>query len=488
MAKKSIKINAILNAVRLVMGMLFQLITYPYVTRVLQAEYLGKVTYSQSIVSYFSLIAALGVGTYAVREGSKYRANKERIEQFASEVFTSNIITTLISYLLLMAVLFAVPKFHTYIPLIAVLSMSIIFTTIGVDWVNVIFEDFLVITVRSIAIQIINMFLIFLLVKDTSDYYIYAVLTISSSMIICVWNFFYCRKYIHIHIIRTCNFFKHVKLMVVFFANSLAITVYCNADSTMIGWIIGDSCVGIYAVAVKVYSIVKGLLASVYTVCIPRLSNYYSKEDYKSFQSLIEKVISGLFVISLPSMVGLIMLAKPIIILLAGAGYESAIVTLRILSIALIFAVVGGVFSNCVNIPMGKERVSLLATIIAAVINVGLNVIVIPIWKHNGAAVTTVIAELSVLVICFIYNSEIRKLISWNKIIKSAVQAIVGSVGVALACLVVQKNSNSQIVCCVVSFGLSIIMYFLIMLALNNELVFDTAYRIRLQIKKMKNR
>ena len=479
MNTKSIKINAVLNAMRLVLGMLFQLITYPYVTRVLHAEYLGRVTYSQSIVSYFSLIAALGVGTYAVREGAKFRNERSKIEQFASEVFTTNIITTIFAYILLGIVLLTFSKFQEYTSLIVLLSSSILFTTIGIDWINVIFEDFLIITLRGIAIQFINMILIFLFVKSQEDYYLYAFLTITSSLIICVWNFFYCRRYIHIRITKACNFFKHIKLMVVFFANSLAITIYCNADSTMIGWSIGDACVGIYAVAVKVYSIVKGLLASVYTVCIPRLSNYYSNGEINHFSQLIEKIMSGLIIISVPTMTGLIMIAKPIVLVLAGSGYESAVFTLQILSVALIFAVIGGMFSNCFNIPMGKERLSLVATMIAAFLNIALNVIVIPRWKHDGAAVTTVIAELSVLLICFFANKDIRKIIHWKRIAINATQSIIGSVVVALLCWIVEMYINNNLICCAISFIAAVVLYIVVLYVLKNELIMDTILRIK---------
>ena len=67
MIKKSLSINAILNAMRSVLNMLFPLITYPYITAVLSVEELGKYNFSLSIVNYFALIAGLGVSSYAIR-------------------------------------------------------------------------------------------------------------------------------------------------------------------------------------------------------------------------------------------------------------------------------------------------------------------------------------------------------------------------------------------------------------------------------------
>ena len=77
MKEKSIKINAVLNVMKTVLSLVFPLITFPYITRVLQVNAIGKYDFSVSVISYFSLIAALGITTYAVREGTKYRGDQE---------------------------------------------------------------------------------------------------------------------------------------------------------------------------------------------------------------------------------------------------------------------------------------------------------------------------------------------------------------------------------------------------------------------------
>ena len=65
--QKSLKKNAALNMIKTVMSLVFPLITFPYSSRVLGPAFLGKVHFAQSVVSYFSLAASLGIGTYAVR-------------------------------------------------------------------------------------------------------------------------------------------------------------------------------------------------------------------------------------------------------------------------------------------------------------------------------------------------------------------------------------------------------------------------------------
>ena len=101
MKNKSLKVNAFLNGFKTFLNFLFPLITFPYISRVLSVEEIGKYNFSNSIISYFLLLAALGIDKYAIREGAKYRENKERFSSFASEIFSFNIVSTLVSYSLL---------------------------------------------------------------------------------------------------------------------------------------------------------------------------------------------------------------------------------------------------------------------------------------------------------------------------------------------------------------------------------------------------
>ena len=62
----SLKKNFILNVLLTLSTILFPLITFPYVSRVIGPAGVGKVTFATSIISYFSMFAQLGIA-YAVQ-------------------------------------------------------------------------------------------------------------------------------------------------------------------------------------------------------------------------------------------------------------------------------------------------------------------------------------------------------------------------------------------------------------------------------------
>lgn len=483
--QKSVGVNAVLNAIKASLSVIFPLITFPYATRVLGVENLGKVNYSQSIEHYFALIAALGITTYAVREGSKLRDDKTKIEQFTNEVFTLNICTTACSYILLFFLLIVSKKMEEYRLLILLQSLSIIFSTIGVDWLNTIYEDYLLITVRGIITNIASMVVLFLLVKTPEDYYIYAMLTVLTNAIIGISNLYYCRRYTKIKICFDRKIFRHLKSSIIFFANSLAVSIYVSADTTMLGWMVGDYYVGIYAVAVKVYNIIKTMLASLYVVAIPRLSYYVGSHNEDEFKKLYSKILTYLTLLLLPCMAGLISLSKDIILLLSGEEYLEATRTLQILGVALIFSIFGGVVTNCLNIPLKREIVNMRATVISAAVNVVLNIFFISQFKHNGAAMTTVISEFLVFSICAGTYKGWKRILELKSIVINCLHAIIGAVTIILICGMLSVFLvDGAVVTVALKVGSCITVYSIELILLKNKCALDAVQFIRRKIKK----
>ena len=127
MKEKSIKINAVVNAIKVIMSIIFPIITFPYASRILGADNIGKVQFGSSIIVYLSLIAALGINTYATREGAIIRNDKEKLQKFANQIFTINVITTIFTYIIMAILLILPTKLVDYRLLICIQSLSILF-------------------------------------------------------------------------------------------------------------------------------------------------------------------------------------------------------------------------------------------------------------------------------------------------------------------------------------------------------------------------
>ncbi|HFI0563778.1 flippase [Streptococcus suis] len=426
MINKSIKLNASLNIVRSCLAIFFQLATLPYVSRVLGVDNVGKINFGLSIISYFSLLSLLGVNIYVEREGAKFREDSGKFQRLGNEVFSLQMITTMLAYVVLLLFLYFSPSLKEYRLLILIQSLTILFTTLGIEWVNIIYEDYFSITLRTIIVYVFSFILTFTIVKSPNDYYLYSLISVASTIFIAVFNQIHCRKYFTPKLVFTRDIVRHFKSSLVFFVNNLAISIYVNIDVTMLGSIGGTYSVGIYSSAVKIYSILKSILAALYIVVIARLSFYASTNDFANFKKLFTSIINWLILILLPIASGLFIVAREVVYILYGSSYASASITLQILSISLVFAIFGGVLTNCLNIPLGREKVNVYSTVTAAVVNTILNFIMIPLFRENGAAFTTVLAEFSVFMIVLISFKEWKKVIVAVEVKRNLLDAILG--------------------------------------------------------------
>lgn len=396
---KSIRVNAIINGIQTILKFIFPLITFPYISRVLGTEQLGKYNFSNSFVSYFILLADFGVKTYAVREGAKIRSDKEKITKFSGEIFSINLWMTFISYACLISILSFWTKMQGYKELISILSLQIIFITLGRSWLFHIYEDFLFIAFRNILFQIVSMIVILCAVKESEDVFEYAIIVTAVAIGNEVLNVFISKKYCKIQILHNINK-KHIKPLIYLLSTSVSITIYQSSDIIMLGIMGTDYNVGIYSVSVKIYNILKQLVAAILFVTIPRFSVYLSKKLYFEFQNLFIKVFNTLTLILFPISIGLIMVCRETVLLVAGINYKESALSLALLSFAMIFNLYTYMLGYCVLLPNGEEKYFFITTLCGAVVNVVINIILIPKYMQNAAAFSTIAAEASTLLLC----------------------------------------------------------------------------------------
>lgn len=473
MEQKSIKLNAILNVMKTVFSLVFPLITFPYVTRMLQVEAMGKYDFSGSIISYFTLLAALGINIYAVREGAKYRNDKEKIDQFASEIFSINVYSTIASYILLFICLIFIQKLHGYTVIILIFSLQLLLATMSVTWIYNIFEDFGYITMVTLAMQLIALILMFLLVHNSNDLYKYVAISVVATNGSGFFMYFHAKKYVNLRFIKKPPL-KHLKPILIVFSTSLASTIYVSSDTTILGWVADDYRVGIYGTAAKIYKIVKQMLNAIIAVVIPRFAYYIGLQKKEQIIQLGQKLIDYMIAICLPAMVGLYCMSKPIVKVCAGESFGQAYLSLQLLSVALIFAVFANFFANCVLISYKKEKTVMFATILSAVVNIVLNLIFVPMYLENAAAATTIIAEICV---CGIATYESTKLIKISCTARNLITSVIGCICIVICCHFVQLYIQNQIlVLCVGIIG-SAGIYGIVLLVLKNTIAWEVVNR-----------
>ena len=483
-SNKSLKLNMVLNAVRGALSVLFPLITFPYVSRILGVENIGRYNYADSIISYFVILAGLGIGGYAIRDGAAFRENKSELNRFANEMFTINMLSTVISYVLLIVVMLVFPGMKAYWTLLIILSFQVILKTIGIDWIYSIYEDYLYITVRGIAFQVLSLIMLFCFVHTAEDLNIYAWISVIANAGSSILNYIHARKYVDLRLTQKIDWKRHMRPIMILFAMSLTVTIYVSSDITVLGILCGDERVGIYSVSTKIYSVVKSLLSTILIVSIPRLSAQFGTGRLEEFRETAKDIYSTLITAVLPAITGIIILSKPIVLLISGPEYAEASSSLAILGVALFMCMAAWFWGQCVLVPMKRESEVFKVTLFSAILNLVLNLLLIPKWRENAAAFTTLLAEGSTLLWSMIRGKKMSGISGEGRIY---IKAAIGCIGIIAVNAVTGRLISDNAAYVVTTIALSVVIYAVIEIILKNEAVYSFIYGIKNKLKRNKN-
>lgn len=427
MKEKSLASNYIFNTIYTLLNILFPLITTSYVSRVLFAEGIGKVSFAANIVSYFLVISQLGIPRYGPREIAKKRGFKDEQNNIFWEIFSINFISTFFMVILYYIVLLNVTVFKENIFLMSIMGLTLIFNFINVDWFYTGMEEYKYITIRSILIKIISLICLFLFVKDKQDFWIYGLIQCCGVGGNYIFNIFNLRKFIRRPTIKL-NLLKHMKSIIILLSMTIAIGVYAQLDTTMIGILCSNENVGYYTNSMKMITIIIGVVTSISTVLLPRLSWYYENGEFDKVNNITNIALKLVIYIAFPASLGVILVAEPMILTIFGDTFKQSIITIRVLSFLIPAMAIGNLFGTQILMIVNEEKKLLYSVIIGAVINVLLNMFLIPKFQQNGAACASVIAETIVMLIQYVFAKKYIKLhINIGFIIKVIV-ALVGMI------------------------------------------------------------
>lgn len=461
--------------------MICSMVTLPYVTRVLQPEFYGRVSYAQSVISYFSLLAELGILSYALRECAAVRGQKEKFQRLANQMFTINISAACISLCILQFVIWIVRGFHPYWMLIEIFAVGIIFDVLRVRWMYQAYEEYTYLALQGLFSHFIVLALVFIFIRGETDYVKYAWILIMPSVIPGIMNMIRSRKFCHLRPEFSSELKNHMRPIMLIFASNVSHSIYVDSDTVLLGYMSGAYSVGLYAVSVRLYQTIKVVLTMALQVTIPRFCYFHNNGLKEEFGILLNKVINLMLIVCVPSLIGLSVLSEEIIRLLFGASYLEARTSLQMLSLAIIFAVPVLLLSNCVLIPMKKEKVVLRVTMLGAAVNVTLNLILIPLFAQNATAFTTLVSEIMVL---FFYLKETKD--EWyGKInVKSLIQAILAGILMGALVSVIRIKIDHMIVTTFLKVMIGVVSYFGMLIIMGNAIVWEYLHIFITKVRK----
>ena len=391
-SRPSIAANILLNVIRVGSGILFPILVYPYVSRVLGPENLGIVNFAISVVSYFVTLSTLGIPSYGVIACAKARGDELEFRKTVSELFFINLGLTVLSYVAFSIFLILVPKFRENAVLFLIVSLNIVSSLLGMDWVFSATENFKLITLRTLIVKVLSLVLIVLLVRNPDDSLMYALILIGATAASNVVNFCIAHRYLMFDL-PSLNLRKHFRAILTYFAAVVAGTINANLDTVMLGFLHGDYSVGIYSLSVRAKNLLIQAVSAALSALVPRFSQLAEQRDYSTFRSHIRILyIWGIF-LSAFFCLYCIAFSDTIVSILGGAAFSSAVVPMSILTMCVLVQALTWLLGVGVLQPLGREKEYAKVMFLATLVNVTLNSVLIPWLGVSGAAIATLITE-----------------------------------------------------------------------------------------------
>ncbi len=400
MKTPSLKKNFIVYLIRTLVASLSPLIMFPYASRVLGVDGIGKVQYAQSIAMYFELLAALGIHSYGVREGAKVRDDPAKLGKLVTELLTVNLGASAVALVLYGGVIFTVPGLQSYRALLVLFALEVVFSGVAFDWFYNILEDYTYISVRTVLFQVISFAVLFLFVRDEGDFFWYTVTLVLPFVLTSVTNLAHSRRLVRLFCYRDYHYGRHLKGALLVFAIVLSTSLYTMLDTTMLGAMVGDTAVGLYTAASKLNRLAVKLVTAICAVFLPRLAVLRAKADREGFQKLAGVAGNIILGLATPLAVGLWILAPEAIELFSGSEFMAAVPAMRVMCVDLLFSSLNGFVAWQILMPSGLEKKLFAATLAGGATDFVLNLLFIGWWGVEGAAAATVLSEVVVLALC----------------------------------------------------------------------------------------
>ncbi len=388
------------------------LITLPYLTYVLGPDRFGLTQYAISLITYFQMLTDYGFNLSATRELAIVREDKKKVSEIFNTVMLIKIILTVISFIVLWAIVSFVPKFNAdadvYLLTFGIVIGYVLFPT----WLFQGMEYMKYTSILNIIGKVIFTVLIFVFIHQSSDYLLVPIINSFGYIVVGILGIYISLTRFDIDLyIPTMESVKyHLKEGWHVFLSTIAINMYTTTNTFLLGLLTNNTLVGYYSIAEKIINAVNGLFNPISQALYPFISRTVNSNDKNSNILMIRKLTKLAAVLGIIFSGGVFIFAPPIINILFGQEYASSITVLRILSIIPFMVSLSNIFGIQTMLTFNYKKDFTKIVLMGGIIDIVLGVILITVLKEIGIAISFAITEtfITVAMLVFLQRKGIK--------------------------------------------------------------------------------
>lgn len=343
------------------LSMLFPLITFPYLLRVLGVESFGVFTLIQTVVLYFDLLISFGFGLTATKYITRSINDIEKTREVITAVYIIKLLLFAFTMLVFLGSSIFIPYLRHNFLLVLISFIYLMGNLLFPDWYFQGIQKMRSIAVVAFLSKSVGLVLIILLVRNSTDI-AYALLAVSAGNFISgLVGFMILRRSVSVKIkipkkIFIVSLFKESGYV---FTSIILAPFYSSVNLFILQIFSNPLMVGYYAVSEKIFSAIGMLTSIANRTFYPHLSLLYST-SLQAYKQNIKKILT-LFFIAFVILAGLqFFTAGYIIKLVSGTkaipDISYSVVILQILSIGQLFSPYASFFFQILIIQGQKKE------------------------------------------------------------------------------------------------------------------------------------
>jgi O-antigen/teichoic acid export membrane protein len=417
--------NYFYNLLLTLANLLFPILSFPYVSRVLGPEGIGRVQFVFSFALYFSIIASMGVPIYGMKEIARYKDDIKGRSKVFSELISIHALMCISLALIYLVVIFTIPYFATNKDMYLAATLLILLGFTAIEWVFSGMEEFKSIALRSVLFKIIGLGLLYTLIKGRADYRLYLYIMMFSFLGNNILSLFLIRSKIK-PTFKNLHLRKHIMPLLFILATTLAASMYTEMDTVLLGFLSNDKTVGLYTAAVKLSKIAIPFVTSMGVILMPKIAKDFADKNFVQVQDTLNQTFKFLMFFAIPVVFGLALLAPEFISLFSGKEFLQATLSMRILSVLPLIIGLGHLFLFLILVPAGKNREMFLCVLCGLITSLILNILLTPHFHEVGSSIANIGSE---IVVTGLYFYFIKKYFTfsyeWPLVLEAVLSALI---------------------------------------------------------------
>ena len=399
----SLKKNLVYNFLLSASQVLIPLISIPFISRILDPDGVGRVSFIDSFTYYFITIAEFGIMVYGTRAIARVKQNPAGLKKLVSELLLLHVISSSITLLIYcISVYFVWHEIRDVRLLLFSLSFLIV-NFFACEWYFLGLENFKYIALRTLTTRILGLISIFVLINEQDDYYIYYGIIVVSAIANSIWNNIILFGNVPVSF-QKVNWKQHIKPTSITYLISLVYSVTLLLDNVLLGLVSTTAAVGLYAFAMKIIKTLGLLLTDALLVVFPRVVSQFQSNQQQQLQYTISRSVQLILFFAVPICVGLFMLSDELINVFLGESFIPAAVDVRILALLPLIKAYSLFLSKQVLIANDQEKLFLKSLIVGSSSFIVLTLFLSNWWDDRGACIAIMIAELITLILNYYYS------------------------------------------------------------------------------------